>query len=104
VLQHCLVLLESEKAEGERLVIDRETNVAPPQFGVRIAGPQFGFSDAGDMRVSIVTAMSQLEDKRKSEGNPTRWISLSIHPSKRFEQGRLKMHRTVIPARMESSQ
>jgi hypothetical protein len=33
-----LVLCESEKAEGERLVIDKETNGAPPQFGVGIAG------------------------------------------------------------------
>jgi hypothetical protein len=37
VPQHRSVLCKSEEAERERLVIDRETNVASPQFGVRIA-------------------------------------------------------------------
>jgi hypothetical protein len=35
VPQHRLVLCESEEAEEELLVIDRETNMAPPQFGDR---------------------------------------------------------------------
>jgi hypothetical protein len=40
VPQHRLVLRESEEIEGEHMVIDRETNVAPLQFSARIAGSQ----------------------------------------------------------------